>query len=359
MKYTQLKQTLLILGTLFLFIACGGDGKNGAASNENLLSEDYIFIDPIYPIVPPKPEPSPSPTNTAPVADAGDSQDVKVSTLITLDGSGSYDIDDDPLTYAWTLLEKPTDSTATLSNASNQNPTFLVDKEGHYKVELIVNDGKEDSVADFVYITLNAPLPSNTPPIAIAGRSQKVIVHYGQTHTIVLDGRKSHDDGLILPLSYTWSAGKYSINKSVVHAKPSCTDDWQRCYNADQRPICSSDITLTVFDGEFTDTDTTNLTIDYSECEQGPVKEIDSIHLAPAYQQTIPVTKHKTYKLWVYYKDLTTEDVTKDGVLSTSDTSIATINAEGVVTGIAPGNVLIKASYKEFKDTAPLTVVKQ
>ena len=71
------------------------------------------------------------------------------------------------------------------------------------------------------------------------------------------------------------------------------------------------------------------------------------------------MTKHKTYTLWVYYKDLSTEDVTKDAQLSTSNTSIATINAAGVVTGIAPGNVLIKASYKEFKDTAPLTVVKQ
>ena len=30
-----------------------------------------------------------------------------------------------------------------------------------------------------------------------------------------------------------------------------------------------------------------------------------------------------------------------------------------IVTGIAPGKVLINANYKDFKDTAPLTVVKQ
>ena len=361
------------MSTLLLLTACGGDGKNGAYSNDNLLSDDYTFIDPIYPVVPPEPEPSPDPkpepdpqpepqpdpSNTKPVADAGENIALNVSSIVTLDGSRSYDADGDPLQYTWTLLKKPEGSRAQFSDATTAQPKLHIDKEGYYTAQLVVFDGKAYSKPDFVLIRLNAPTPSNTPPVAVAGESQVVIVHWEGSNTITLDGRGSRDDGLIMPLTYTWSAGKYSINQPVVHATPSCNDDWQLCYNADQRPICASDITLTVFDGEFSNSDTVNIIVDYSECEKGPIKEISSIHLDPAYHQTIPVSKHKTYKVWVYYKDGTTEDVTSRSKLSTSDTSIATINSAGVVTGIAPGDVLIQAGYQNFKDTAPLTVTKQ
>ena len=47
MKKNVMKQIILSLSTLFILTACGGDGKNGAQSNDNLLSEDYIFIEPI------------------------------------------------------------------------------------------------------------------------------------------------------------------------------------------------------------------------------------------------------------------------------------------------------------------------
>lgn len=364
------KQIILILSVLLLLSGCGGDGKSGAQSNDNLLSDDYTFIDPIYPIVPPdpspkpdpdpspQPDPQPGPSNTQPVANAGDDIVLNVSSIVTLNGSGSYDADGDGLTYQWTLLKKPQTSQAQLSQSTSVQPKLHIDKDGYYTVKLIVYDGKKYSEPDFVLIRLDTPLPSNTPPVAVAGKSQTVVVHRGQDNSVILDGSKSYDDGLISPLDYTWSAGKYSISQPVVQAKPSCNDDWQRCYNADQRPICSSDITLTVFDGEFSDSDSVNITVDYSECEQPPIKEISSIHLDPAYQQTIPVTKHKTYKVWVYYQDSTTEDVTADAKLSTSNTSIATISNAGVVSAIAPGSVIIKASYQDFKDTAPLTVTQ-
>lgn len=45
------------------------------------------------------------------------------------------------LTYAWTLLQKPVGSAASLSSTVIQNPTFTADKEGSYLVQLIVNAG--------------------------------------------------------------------------------------------------------------------------------------------------------------------------------------------------------------------------
>ena len=45
--------------------------------------------------------------NTPPVANAGPDQYVPVLSDVTLDGSGSYDLDGDPLTYTWSMVTKP------------------------------------------------------------------------------------------------------------------------------------------------------------------------------------------------------------------------------------------------------------
>ncbi|BAF73391.1 Ig-like domain-containing protein [Sulfurovum sp. NBC37-1] len=89
-------------------------------------------------------------------------------------------------------------------------------------------------------------------------------------------------------------------------------------------------------------------------------KALTHIHLVPAYTVEIPVGGHKTYKVWAYYDDSTTKDVTAFSTLSIADTSIATIGTSGEdlakVTGINAGSTLVKASYKGKNDTAPLTV---
>ena len=91
--------------------------------------------------------------NTIPVADPGIDQLVTATgTLITLDGNGSYDADNDPLTYKWTMTKKPSGSSAILSDDTIVNPTFTTDKEGTYMIELIVNDGTVDSNASAVTV---------------------------------------------------------------------------------------------------------------------------------------------------------------------------------------------------------------
>ena len=44
--------------------------------------------------------------NLAPVAEAGPAQAVKVGDTVTLDGSGSSDVDGDPLTFSWSLTSQ-------------------------------------------------------------------------------------------------------------------------------------------------------------------------------------------------------------------------------------------------------------
>jgi chitodextrinase len=84
--------------------------------------------------------------NHAPVADAGPDQLLQVvGSTVYLNGLQSFDIDGDPLTYQWTLLSRPSGSTAALNGADTATPTFIADKNGDYTVKLIVNDGYVDS----------------------------------------------------------------------------------------------------------------------------------------------------------------------------------------------------------------------
>ena len=94
--------------------------------------------------------------NVAPVANAGPDQGGQaLLSLITLDGSGSSDANGDPITYSWTITDKPLLSTAVLLNPTDVSPTFILDLPGDYVVELIVSDGTTNSVPDSVTITTN------------------------------------------------------------------------------------------------------------------------------------------------------------------------------------------------------------
>jgi hypothetical protein len=59
--------------------------------------------------------------NTAPTANAGGDQTVNSGALVQLDGSGSTDPENDPLTYQWTQTSGPA---VTLSDPTSATPTF-------------------------------------------------------------------------------------------------------------------------------------------------------------------------------------------------------------------------------------------
>ena len=109
--------------------------------------------------------------NSQPVADAEPNQTVPIGSTVLLEGSNSSDVDGDPLTFQWSIIAMPTESTATLSDATLVNPTFVADLPEIYVVQLIVNDGNEDS--DPATVTINT---ANTPPVAEAGPDQTVLV---------------------------------------------------------------------------------------------------------------------------------------------------------------------------------------
>jgi len=136
-----------------------------------------------------------STTNAPPVADAGPDQSVtELGTLVTLDGSQSYDDDGDTVTYAWTLTSKPSGSGAVLSDPFNATLSFTADVQGEYVIELVVNDGLATSDPDFVIVSFN-----NLKPVADAGGNQAVTVG----DVVQLNG--SGTDANLDPLSYSWN----------------------------------------------------------------------------------------------------------------------------------------------------------
>ena len=116
-----------------------------------------------------------------PVANAGANQTVGVNAAVQLDGSGSSDPNNHPLTYSWTQTGGPT---VTLSSNTAVKPTFTAPASPTtLTFQLVVNNGQVNSSPATVTITVGGN------PVANAGANQTV----GVNATVQLDGSGSSD----------------------------------------------------------------------------------------------------------------------------------------------------------------------
>ena len=93
--------------------------------------------------------------NQSPIADAGSNQTVVGRSIVTLDGTGSSDLDGDPITYSW---NQASGTNVTLSDDTMASPTFVAPStagEIMLSFSLVVNDGLIDSLPDSVFITVS------------------------------------------------------------------------------------------------------------------------------------------------------------------------------------------------------------
>ena len=195
--------------------------------------------------------------NSAPVANAGVNQNVPSGAVVYLDASASTDSNNDALTYRWSMLTKPTNSTATLLFPNSANPKFTADLAGTYVFGLTVNDGKVDSVLTATTVTAYG---ANVKPVANAGAAQNV----GMGTVVNLDGSGS-TDGNNDKLTYKWAliykpTDSTATLTSATAFNPSFTADMSGTYVA----------SLVVNDGKI-DSDVVATTINVSAANVAPM----------------------------------------------------------------------------------------
>jgi RHS repeat-associated protein len=113
--------------------------------------------------------------NTRPLASIAGSNQVEVGAVLTLDGRGSSDADDDALQFAWRVLEAPLGAEGAFVDASAPVGTVVPDVGGLYRFELIVGDGLVES-APVVRTVMATSADVAAPAVQVAYSGNPVAV---------------------------------------------------------------------------------------------------------------------------------------------------------------------------------------
>ncbi len=122
-----------------------------------------------------------------PSAVAGPTQKVAAGSTVNLDGSSSKGTA--PLKFAWSLLTKPSGSTAALTGATTATPSFKADLAGAYVAQLIVTDGLNlVGTPSTILIIGTTPKISIDPASLTFGDQTQGVVSNSKTLTVTNNG---------------------------------------------------------------------------------------------------------------------------------------------------------------------------
>lgn len=124
--------------------------------------------------------------NNSPVAIIGAIQDANVGDVVCLDGSNSYDPDNDMLTFHWSLTV-PETSAAQLNDINDASPCFSVDQPGRYSLTLTVSDGLLSDSSEEASINIET---ENERPVAVI---QEITENQVVNVPVCLGGGASYD----------------------------------------------------------------------------------------------------------------------------------------------------------------------
>ena len=199
--------------------------------------------------------PAPPKPDEAPIARAGPDQDVVLGTLVTLDGSGSIDPEDQVLSYTWSA-DEGNPSPVVLSNIAITR--FTPTQPGHYTYILVVTAGSTSSQPDSMHLMVSGD--DNSAPVARAGPDYAATLG----GSFFLDATSSTDaDGD--SLSFLWEALADSDIVSIADSSAAQTQIL---------PLLPGSYTflLTVSDGALTGTDEITVLVS-SEGNVAPVAD--------------------------------------------------------------------------------------
>ena len=165
-----------------------------------------------------------SDANARPFADAGLGSTYSINSPVTLDASGSFDLDGTISSYRWASVAHPLLSHSTIADASSAMASVVLDAPGTYTFEVTVtdNDGAI-ATSSVTYHAVASGLVVNAGPDA--ARPMESLVQ--------LAGTASVDTGV--SLSVTWSmqakpAGSTAMLSSTTSLAPTFTADREGTY---------------------------------------------------------------------------------------------------------------------------------
>ncbi len=175
-----------------------------------------------------------------PVADAGGPYTIDEGDQITLDATGSYDLDGDPLNFAWDL-----DNDGLFDDAVGATPSLdwsqlvslgLAD-DGTFPLRVQLDDGTHSTISDLTTLTINNVAPDNlviTNPLGLgnpgaAGASSQFGFSFEDpgtedVHTVLVNWGDGSSDTFVLPVGDRifsvghayGAAGIFSINAVIT-----------------------------------------------------------------------------------------------------------------------------------------------
>jgi hypothetical protein len=183
-------------------------------------------------------------TNQVPIADAGSNVVATAGSVVTLDGSASFDPDGTAISYVWSQTGG---TSVSLSGSNTARPSFTAGQAGVYTFELRVYDGQDTSSPASVTVTVQSGTaevtlitPTNgavcyaSPTLQWAGNGFKsykvyISINGGKKYSNVYSGSSTSTTlspvvwGWFIPTgtTVTWYVQGTTVDKQTVKSKTS------------------------------------------------------------------------------------------------------------------------------------------
>jgi parallel beta-helix repeat protein len=149
--------------------------------------------------------------NTAPIANAGPDNTSIVNESVILNGTGSFDPDNDTIDYHWEVDHK----NYSFSIANSATPSFTPNETGVWTIKLRVKDQNGTLSLFSGYDEMNLTVIDNTPPVAVIDEPLNNSL-FGLGERIFFNGSSSSDVNTHQLLTYIW----------YTNMTESTTDNW-------------------------------------------------------------------------------------------------------------------------------------
>jgi len=116
-------------------------------------------------------------TNRPPVALVSAPNEVVLGQPVQVDGSASFDPDNQPIEFVWSFLEQPTDSATALVQPFYARPVFVPDAVGVYSISMTVRDDLLLESSQTVHIlAVSSSEPEDPPPSGVPASTPHILL---------------------------------------------------------------------------------------------------------------------------------------------------------------------------------------